>query len=67
MTNLVLSRQRKQAHLSTAYLFVAQNLSLVGIAHLLEHMAFKGTERIGTRSYQQEAPILDALDEGATL
>ena len=30
-------------------------------------MAFKGTERIGTRSYRQEAPLLDALDEGVLL
>ncbi|KAK9810609.1 hypothetical protein WJX73_004170 [Symbiochloris irregularis] len=34
-----------------------------GIAHLLEHMAFKGSERIGTLDFRQEAPILDALDE----
>ncbi|KAK9829270.1 hypothetical protein WJX72_004899 [[Myrmecia] bisecta] len=34
-----------------------------GVAHLLEHLAFKGTERIGTRDYRQEAALLDALDE----
>ncbi|PRW45164.1 peptidase M16 [Chlorella sorokiniana] len=34
-----------------------------GLAHLLEHMAFKGTPRIGSRDYRQEAPLLDALDE----
>lgn len=35
-----------------------------GIAHLLEHMAFKGTPRIGTKDYRKEAPLLDAMDEG---
>eukprot|EP00873_Tetraselmis_striata_P017022 jgi/Tetstr1/437286/TSEL_026015.t2 len=34
-----------------------------GIAHLLEHMAFKGSARIGTRDFTQEAPLLDAMDE----
>lgn len=34
-----------------------------GIAHLLEHMAFKGTERIGSRNYKVEAPLLEAMDE----
>lgn len=36
---------------------------LTGIAHLLEHMAFKGTPRIGTTNYFKEAPLLDAMDE----
>ena len=36
-----------------------------GIAHLLEHMAFKGSQRIGTQDFSREAPLLDALDEGA--
>lgn len=35
-----------------------------GMAHLLEHMAFKGTARVGTRDYAAEAPLLEALDEG---
>ncbi|KAK9844157.1 hypothetical protein WJX81_006305 [Elliptochloris bilobata] len=34
-----------------------------GIAHLLEHMAFKGSQRIGTQDFRREAPLLDALDE----
>lgn len=29
-----------------------------GIAHLLEHMAFKGTETIGTRDYTEEKKLL---------
>ncbi|PNW77599.1 hypothetical protein CHLRE_10g443850v5 [Chlamydomonas reinhardtii] len=34
-----------------------------GMAHLLEHMAFKGTPRVGTVDFAREAPLLDALDE----
>ncbi|MBM4119889.1 MAG: insulinase family protein [Nitrospira sp.] len=33
-----------------------------GIAHLYEHMAFKGTQTIGTKDYTQEKPLLDELD-----
>ena len=33
-----------------------------GVAHFLEHLAFKGTERIGTRDYEAEKPLLDRLD-----
>jgi predicted Zn-dependent peptidase len=34
-----------------------------GVAHFLEHLAFKGTTRIGTQDYQAEKPLLDKLDE----
>lgn len=33
-----------------------------GVAHFLEHLAFKGTTRIGTRDYAAEKPLLDKLD-----
>jgi predicted Zn-dependent peptidase len=33
-----------------------------GVAHFLEHLAFKGTTRIGTKDYQAEKPILEQLD-----
>jgi hypothetical protein len=33
-----------------------------GLAHLFEHMAFKGTTTIGVSDAAKEAPILDALD-----
>ncbi len=36
-----------------------------GVAHFLEHLAFKGTQRIGTTNYQAEAPLLDKLDKVA--
>ncbi|MEK7766161.1 MAG: insulinase family protein, partial [bacterium] len=41
-----------------------------GIAHLYEHMAFKGTPRIGTRNWPRERALLarlDALDEALAL
>uniref|UniRef100_B8HKA8 Peptidase M16 domain protein n=1 Tax=Cyanothece sp. (strain PCC 7425 / ATCC 29141) TaxID=395961 RepID=B8HKA8_CYAP4 len=34
-----------------------------GVAHYLEHLAFKGTRRIGTKDYSAEAPLLDRLDQ----
>jgi hypothetical protein len=34
-----------------------------GLAHLLEHMAFKGTPRIGSRDWRTEQPLLAAQDE----
>ena len=33
-----------------------------GVAHFLEHLAFKGTQRIGTKDYKAEKPLLDRLD-----
>lgn len=33
-----------------------------GVAHFLEHLAFKGTQRIGTKNYAAERPLLDRLD-----
>jgi len=34
-----------------------------GVAHYLEHLAFKGTTRIGTRDYPAEKEVLDRLDD----
>ncbi|WOD37614.1 pitrilysin family protein [Nodosilinea sp. E11] len=33
-----------------------------GVAHYLEHLAFKGTSRIGTRDFAAEQAVLDQLD-----
>ncbi|MFQ6104359.1 MAG: M16 family metallopeptidase [Candidatus Glassbacteria bacterium] len=35
---------------------------ITGIAHLLEHMAFKGTKTIGTTNYRREKKILERID-----
>lgn len=34
-----------------------------GVAHFLEHLAFKGTTRIGTQDYSAEKPLLEKLDQ----
>jgi len=35
---------------------------ITGIAHILEHMAFKGTRTIGTRDWQAEAKVMARAD-----
>ena len=39
-------------------------MCVAGIAHLLEHVAFKGSQRIGARDYKKEAVLLEAVDDG---
>lgn len=34
-----------------------------GIAHMFEHMAFKGTETIGTKNWPEEKKALDAIEQ----
>ncbi|ABL00809.1 M16 family metallopeptidase [Pelobacter propionicus] len=34
-----------------------------GIAHLLEHMLFKGTTTLGTKDYAAEKPLLDRIEQ----
>jgi predicted Zn-dependent peptidase len=34
-----------------------------GVAHLLEHMLFKGTETLGTTDYTKEKPLLEAIEK----
>ncbi|MGK7877922.1 MAG: M16 family metallopeptidase [Xenococcaceae cyanobacterium] len=34
-----------------------------GVAHFLEHLAFKGSKQIGTTNYQAEKKLLDRLDQ----
>lgn len=36
---------------------------ITGLAHLFEHMAFKGTKTIGTTDYQAEAKAMAQMDE----
>jgi len=36
-----------------------------GLAHLLEHMLFKGTKTLGTRDYAAEKPILEKIEATA--
>jgi predicted Zn-dependent peptidase len=41
---------------------VNETPGITGIAHLLEHLLFKGTTTIGTRDYASERPLLEAMD-----
>lgn len=34
-----------------------------GLAHMFEHMAYKGTESIGTRNWVEEKKAIDSIDE----
>lgn len=34
-----------------------------GLAHYLEHMMFKGTDKYGSLDYQKEKPLLDKIDD----
>ena len=66
----VLMMERHQAATVTA--FIRMNVGSVdevtgntGIAHMLEHMLFKGTKTLGTVDYGKEKPILDEIDKVA--
>ncbi len=37
--------------------------NVTGISHLLEHMMFKGSEKIGTTNYKKETPYIEKTDE----
>jgi predicted Zn-dependent peptidase len=41
---------------------VNETTGSTGIAHLYEHMAFKGTRTLGTKDYMSERPLLEDLD-----
>lgn len=41
---------------------VDEQVGKTGVAHFLEHLAFKGTSRIGTKDYATEKRLLDQLD-----
>jgi len=41
---------------------VQEHTGITGVAHLYEHMAFKGTRTIGVTNAEQERPVLEELD-----
>lgn len=45
---------------------VNEQVGQTGLAHLYEHMAFKGTSTVGTKDYAKEKPILDELHRVGT-
>ena len=42
---------------------VDEPVGKTGVAHFLEHLAFKGTDKIGTNNYAKEKRLLDRLDK----
>ncbi len=42
---------------------VDESYRTIGVAHMLEHMLFKGTDKIGTTDFQKEKIILDKIEE----
>ena len=40
-----------------------EDVGSTGLAHLLEHMAFKGTQSIGSKDLKKEKELLDLIDE----
>ena len=59
--------KRDQAPIFTGQVWVGvgganEKRGNTGLAHFLEHMAFKGTEVVGTKDYQKEKPLLERLD-----
>lgn len=42
---------------------VDEPVGKTGVAHFLEHMAFKGTDKIGTKNFAQEKILLADLDQ----
>ncbi|MBD3306224.1 insulinase family protein, partial [candidate division KSB3 bacterium] len=59
--------ERHQAPIVACRIFVNvgsanDTLGETGIAHMTEHIAFKGTKTIGTTNYEKEKVLLDKLD-----
>ncbi len=66
----VLMMERHQSPTVSAYIrfkvgSVDEVTGKTGIAHMLEHMLFKGTKILGTTDYEKEKPILDEIDQVA--
>lgn len=45
---------------------INEQVGQTGLAHLYEHMAFKGTRTIGTSDYEKERPVLEELHRVGT-
>ncbi len=60
--------ERPGAPVASFYTYVnagsAQEVAgITGLAHMFEHMAFKGTSKIGTRDFEAERRALEAIDK----
>jgi len=64
---VILVVERKGAPVFASYIVTAvgsanEKPGAIGAAHFLEHMLFKGTQRIGTRDYTAEQELMDKQD-----
>ena len=65
MTFLILERRQSPTTALVVHYPVGsvnEHLGNTGIAHVVEHMLFKGSEEIGTSDRDREAPLMDAMD-----
>jgi len=58
--------ERPQAPVFTGFVRVKvggldEEMGQTGLAHLFEHMAFKGTPMLGTKDFEKEKPLLDQI------
>ena len=63
----VLVFPRKQAPVFSGHIWVKvgsvnETPGVTGVSHMFEHMAFKGSEVIGTKDYREEEKLLEKLD-----
>ncbi|HOQ45462.1 MAG TPA: pitrilysin family protein [Bryobacteraceae bacterium] len=66
MKFLVLERRRAPVASFLTYADVGaaqETKGITGLAHIFEHMAFKGTRTIGTKDYAKERQALEAVDK----
>lgn len=65
MTFLILARPRSPTVALVVHYPVGsvnEHLGNTGIAHVVEHMLFKGSDEIGTRARALEVPLMEAMD-----
>jgi predicted Zn-dependent peptidase len=67
----VVLMQRKEAPVFSFYTFVDAGSSQdpktkTGLAHMFEHMAFKGTDAVGTTDYAKEKVVLAEIEKAYT-
>ncbi len=65
MKFLVLERRKAPVASFLTYADVGsaqETKGITGLAHLFEHMAFKGTDKVGTRDYAKEKVALEKVD-----
>ncbi len=49
-------------HISFRVGSVDESYNTSGAAHILEHMLFKGTDKLGTKDYEKEKPIINRIE-----